>query len=206
MSELQRRTAVLGTIMLALGYTIYMAGTIASDTEAHVRMYNSARHPFMIVRDLAYEVETDIPKESHEEVIADTELVSVETTEEYPEWESESAIPETYAETDIPETIEEPTDEPQLMDAEYFKYAGILYDGDTKYTWYSQNVLPGEGLDIPGRHTDMGFVMDDQDRVVVASTDYPPGTEIDIPFGYGKGIVLDTGYLDPGQIDVYTDF
>lgn len=104
--------------------------------------------------------------------------------------------------TDIP--IDASDD--SLYDASYFETAGVLYDNGVKYTWYSQNVLPGGGLDIPGRHTDMGFVMDGDNRIVVASTDYPAGTEIDMPFGYGKGIVLDTGYLEPGQIDVYTDF
>ena len=90
--------------------------------------------------------------------------------------------------------------------SDYLRSAGVITDGDTKYTWYSQRVLPGGGLDIEGRHVEDGYVVDGEGRIVVASSDVPYGTEIELPFGSGKGIVLDTGYLEPGQIDIYTDF
>ena len=84
--------------------------------------------------------------------------------------------------------------------------AGLLCDGERQYTWYSQQVLPGGGLDIEGRHvTADGYVADSQGRIVVASSDLPKGTEIDVPFGDGKAVVLDTGCA-AGIIDVYTDF
>lgn len=83
---------------------------------------------------------------------------------------------------------------------------GVIYDGDYRYTWYSQRVLPGGGLAIDGRHvSDEGYVVDSQERIVVASTDLPHGTEIDVPFGGGKGVVLDSGCAS-GTLDIYTDF
>ena len=83
---------------------------------------------------------------------------------------------------------------------------GVIYDDGYRYTWYSQRVLPGGGLNIEGRHvSDEGYVVDSQDRIVVASSDLAYGTTIDVPFGNGKAVVLDTGCTS-GTIDVYTDF
>ena len=83
---------------------------------------------------------------------------------------------------------------------------GVIYDDTYRYTWYSQRVLPGGGLSIDGRHvTDEGYVADGQGRIVVASSDLPYGTEVDIPFGNGKGVVLDSGCAS-GTLDIYTNF
>ena len=176
-------------------------------TVFHTETRLSTYTPPLEVRDAMYDGETDIlPVGNLIGEPLDEEIDYEESTENSPEWDSELDYwgeSDSYSEEELHFWGEESS---EFLDADYFKFAGVIYDGDTKYTWYSQNVLPGGGLDIPGRHTDMGFVMDEQDRIVVASTDYPPGTEIDLPFGYGKGIVLDTGYLESGQIDVYTDF
>lgn len=86
--------------------------------------------------------------------------------------------------------------------AEDFQTAGVVYDeSGTRYTWYSEQVLPGGGLDIPGRYTDeAGFVRDAAGNVVVASSDYEKGTAIDTPFG--PGVVYDTGCAS-GTVDIY---
>lgn len=88
---------------------------------------------------------------------------------------------------------------------ENFKQAGVVYGDDgTRYTWYSQNVLPGGGLDIPGRHVDEnGYVADSNGRIAVASSDLPIGTELDTPFG--PATVYDTGCAS-GTVDIYTNF
>ena len=92
------------------------------------------------------------------------------------------------------------------IDADDLKSRGVIYDGGYRYTWYSQRVLPGGGLAIEGRHvSDEGYVVDAGERIVVASSDLPHGTELDVPFGSGKAVVLDTGCAS-GTIDVYTDF
>ena len=86
--------------------------------------------------------------------------------------------------------------------------AGAIYGADgTKYTWYSQNVLPGGGLtelNENGRTVDdRGYVVDGDGYIAVASSDHEKGTVIDTPFGQAK--VYDTG-CDSGVIDVYTNF
>lgn len=74
-----------------------------------------------------------------------------------------------------------------------FKHNGVIYYGGKKYTYYSQSVLPGGGLKIPGRHVNSdGYVADKDGYIVVASNrNIAKGTVIDTPFGY-KGKVYDT--------------
>lgn len=89
-----------------------------------------------------------------------------------------------------------------------FQSAGVIYGDDgTKYTWYSQNVLPGGGLtelNENGRTVDeRGFVVDGDGYIAISSSDYEQGSIVDTPFGQAK--VYDTG-CDSGVIDVYTNF
>ena len=100
-----------------------------------------------------------------------------------------------------------PYDTSDGISAAEFQWLGVVEDGDHFYTWYSERVLPGGGLtdlNENGRHSEGGFVKDGDGYIAVASCDYEKGTVIDTPFGQAK--VYDTGYLQPGQIDVYTSF
>ena len=84
------------------------------------------------------------------------------------------------------------------------RFNGVESDGVYRYTWYSQRVLPGGGLSIPGRHVDgNGYVVDGDGRICVASSDLPYGTELDTP--YGKAVVYDSGCAS-GTIDVYCNW
>ena len=95
-------------------------------------------------------------------------------------------------------------DTPTDMD---LRTQGVIYDGGTAYTWYSQNVLPGGGLDelnANGRHVDEGgYVVDGDGRMAVASSDYEVGTVLDTP--WGEAVVYDTG-CPSGVVDVYVDW
>jgi hypothetical protein len=86
--------------------------------------------------------------------------------------------------------------------ASYFRRMGVIHWGGWKWTWYSQRVLPGGGLRIPGRHVDgNGYVCDSSDRIVLSSSTLRKGTVAKTPFGkYGK--VYDTG-CSRGVFDVY---
>lgn len=88
-----------------------------------------------------------------------------------------------------------------------FKSAGVVYENGTRYTWYSQNVLPGSGLDelnSNGRHVDDdGYIRDGDGYIAVASSDHSQGDIVDTPWGQGK--VYDSG-CDSGTIDIYTNF
>lgn len=96
----------------------------------------------------------------------------------------------------------------ETYSASEFESLGEIYDGDFCYKWYSQQVLPGDGLFIPGRYVDdEGYVRDEDGNLCVASNRYPIGTQIEVPFGDGYAVVYDT-YEDEDDnlIDVYTDW
>jgi hypothetical protein len=80
----------------------------------------------------------------------------------------------------------------------------INWDG-WRWTWYSESILPGGGLDIPGRYTDSeGWVRDGNGYICLASSTLPFGTIIDTPFG-SNGKIYDAGCA-AGTIDVYTNW
>lgn len=84
------------------------------------------------------------------------------------------------------------------------RFNGVRDSGGWHYTWYSQRVLPGWGLDIPGRHVGLaGMIMDGDGNVCVASSSLSKGTTLETPFGMAK--VYDTG-CPYGTIDVYTNW
>ena len=89
----------------------------------------------------------------------------------------------------------------------YFKQMGVLHWGGHTWTWYSQRILPGYGLWIPGRHVDeKGYVCDENDYICLASnlSYLPRYTVVDTPFGkWGK--IYDTG-CGYGVLDVYVDW
>lgn len=88
-----------------------------------------------------------------------------------------------------------------------FKFNGVVHDGGRKFTYYSQSVLPGGGLSIPGRHvSSAGYVSDKDGYIVVASNrSISKGTVIDTPFG-SKGKVYDIcASCDSKWFDIYTE-
>lgn len=87
----------------------------------------------------------------------------------------------------------------------YFKRMGVIYWGGYRWTWYSQRVLPGGGLRIPGRHVGSGgYVMDKDGRICLASSTLSKGTIVNTPFG-AKGCIYDSGCA-VGTLDVYVDW
>lgn len=81
-------------------------------------------------------------------------------------------------------------------------FHGVINWGGYKYTYYSQSVLPGGGLAIPGRHINAGGFVADADGYIVLANDRPKGTVLPTPFGY-MGKVYDRGTYG-NHIDVYT--
>ena len=78
---------------------------------------------------------------------------------------------------------------------------GVVYNNGNKYTYYSQSILPGGGLNIPGRHTDGGFVKDGDGYIVVANSS-ANGSVVDTPWGPGK--VYDKG-TSGNHYDIYVE-
>lgn len=128
------------------------------------------------------------------------EAASYEQAEPYQQW-YESGVTAYYAPANDAFSAEDG------VTAAEFQWRGVVEDGEHFYTWYSERVLPGGGLvelNSNGRHSEDGFVKDGDGYIAVASCDYEKGTVIDTPFGQAK--VYDTGYLAPGQVDVYASF
>lgn len=102
-------------------------------------------------------------------------------------------------------SVEEIKKEPTLP-REYtlsdLRYHGVIYWGGYKFTYYSQRVLPGGGLKIPGRHVNEAGYVADGDGYIVLANDAPKGTIIPTPFGY-YGKVYDRGTYG-NHYDVYT--
>ena len=142
-------------------------------------------------------------------------------------------IPESISEPEpILEQISEPTPEPEevveeLIDQlptayghilQYDKpynvetnvilnsYIGVVYFNGHKETYYSQNVLPGGGLRIPGRHVaEDGTVRDEEGYICVAADwNYLPyGATVLTSLGPAR--VYDTG-CDYGVVDIYVNW
>jgi hypothetical protein len=71
-------------------------------------------------------------------------------------------------------------------------------------TWYSQKVLPGKGLKIPGRHVDSrGLVCDGSGYICVATTLVKMGEKINTSLGMGKR--YDTCGV-ANTVDIYTNW
>ena len=86
-----------------------------------------------------------------------------------------------------------------------FMNAGVINWGGWKWTYYSERILPGEGLWIPGRWTDSdGYVCDENGYVCLASTSAERYSVVETPFGR-TGKVYDTG-CDYGVMDVYVNW
>ena len=168
-------------------------------------------HEFDIIPGAPYSVYEDMAK-----ALETTETIEIATVDYYSEniVEVETGIvsvpEETTIEELVNETVEETVEEPVVTstDATYtpgeLRYHGVLRWGGSKWTWYSEKVLPGGGLDIPGRHLDDdGFVCDEEGYICLAADGnyIVKGTVIDTPFGR-PGKIYDCG-CDYGTVDVY---
>lgn len=143
-----------------------------------------------------------------EEMTTEEEYTTEAITEEYFEPETTEAATEDYSlpEPIIEDTEEENTEVSEDPAATYsfdeLMWMGVIYWGDYRWTYYSESVLPGEGLNIPGRYTDeTGFVCDGNGYICLASSDLSYGTIVSTPFGR-MGCVYDSG-CPSGTLDVY---
>lgn len=88
-----------------------------------------------------------------------------------------------------------------LYTLQQFMFSGAVNWNGYRFTFYSQQVLPGPGLQIPGRHVnDDGYVSDGDGYIVLAGS-HPKGAVFDTPFGY-QGKIYDRGTFG-NHLDVY---
>lgn len=174
-----------------------------SDNEVHVGKYSFEYIPGM-------------PSSIYELKVAQIELAEVEEVVEISEEErfSENIVEikaATITAPEVPETTEAEFVEIESTDIIYtphdLMYHGRISWGGSSWTWYSEKVLPGGGLNIPGRHVDEdGFVCDENGYICLAADGnyIAYGTVIDTPLGR-PGKIYDCG-CDYGTVDVYVSW
>jgi len=121
------------------------------------------------------------------------ETVESEKTEDNEDAEDRS---HSYASSNV--------DNGALYSPDKFQNSGVISWGGYNWTYYSELVLPGDGLNIPGRHTtEDGYVCDGDGYIVLAAdlSMLPRYSIVDTPFGR-EGKVYDTGCAY-GVLDVY---
>ena len=83
---------------------------------------------------------------------------------------------------------------------------GALYYNGHKETYYSERVLPGNGLNIPGRHAaDDGTIRDWEGYIVVAADPSFASRGTTLMTSMGPAKVYDTGCAY-GTIDIYVNW
>ena len=148
----------------------------------------------------------------HRAIVRLSEQIREEAAEDEDDWDEEEEDEEEVEDDWDEEEVERPDSDwdishqyDEWYSADELRFLGVIYAGDFRWTWYSQNVLPGGGLQIPGRHVDEnGFICDENDRICLASSDLEWGTIVTTPFGK-EGCIYDCGCAS-GTLDVYVDF
>ena len=157
----------------------------------------------MMLIGASYSESTDTNQVSSIELKFDTETITTsvpikETDEdELPESKVSKEPDEIYTSAE--------TQNNALYSASQFMILGNIHWNGWNWTYYSEKVLLGGGLDIPGRHNDEnGYVCDENGYICLSSSSLSRGTVIDTPFGK-RGKVYDTG-CPPDVVDVYVNW
>ena len=134
-----------------------------------------------------------------------SEQIREEAAEDEDDWDEEEEDEEEVEDDWDEEEVERPDSDWDTSHQYDEWYSADELRFLVRWTWYSQNVLPGGGLQIPGRHVDEnGFICDENDRICLASSDLEWGTIVTTPFGK-EGCIYDCGCAS-GTLDVYVDF
>lgn len=181
-------------VLAVIGTTVI----IATNSEIEQNENPSKESTVIVTTQSTIEVTTiQIIKENTEEL---TEIPIQQATEPAMKKSDETTkLKETEIQTTKSETSE------TLYSASKFMNMGVIYWNGWRWTWYSERVLPGGGLNIPGRHTDSnGYICDKNDYICLSSSSLRKGTVIETPLGK-QGKVYDTGCASD-TIDVYVNW
>ena len=139
------------------------------------------------------------PSKTNSETVT-IETVSTNTTQEK-ETETPAATTPTKTENTDTKPAQETSGSDMIYTLSQFMRAGVINWSGYKFTYYSQSVLPGTGLKIPGRYVNAdGYVCDESGYICLAGS-APMGTVYDTPFGY-QGKIYDRG-TSGNHLDVY---
>ena len=196
-----RVALIKGIICFVTVLTIVGTTSItAVDFEVQQNNEQSNENTEFVTEQVSTEVTTT--KETEETTEAITEVITEKPTQE------ETAVVKSVETTKPTETKVEPTSQ-ETNKAQYsaseFMNMGVIHWNGWRWTWYSEKVLPGKGLDVPNRHSDSnGYICDNNDYICLSSSSLNMGTVIATPFGK-NGKVYDTGCAND-TIDVYVNW
>ena len=185
-------SSIVIIIIIVLGLSVYSSCVVNAPDGMSTPDEVSIITETSVVPTTFIEVITEPPTELETEIIIENnKMEEIESAEK-------NEVEEEVSEVEINESINYAEYTPQDLE-----FQGILYWGDWKWTWYSENVLPGGELDIPGRYTEnsTGFVCDENGYICLASDSLDKGTVVDTPFGR-QGKVYDCGCA-ADVLDVY---
>lgn len=144
------------------------------------------------------EAEEKAKKEAEEKAKKEAEEKAKKEAEEKAKKESAESKP---SEAAVDQEFYPDRSTEKLYDLQTFMFNGVINWQGLKFTYYSQSVLPGGGLQIPGRHVNKDGYVSDGDGYIVLAGSAPKGTVYDTPFGY-QGKIYDRGTVG-NHLDVY---
>lgn len=190
-APLKRR--ISRSVFAAIAVSAFAVATIAPAALALTNSIAEASGPAATSNESSLYDNAQLFKVSSEVVSAEVDRASYEAYKA-PE---PVIIPATAVDSAI---LSSPTD--SLFTLRDLQFRGVINWSGMKFTYYSQSVLPGGGLQIPGRHVNSAGFVSDGDGYIVIANSAPLGTVISTPFGYA-GKVYDRGTAG-NHMDVYT--
>ena len=199
-----------------------LADNYARSYDYYKELYGPKEQPKKVVVDgieidyiagAPYSVYEAIAKANIEEtetIVVNDEVYLAEPTEQVVESIEAETVENNTEET--PEETPEATEAPaETYSGDYnpadFAWMGVINWNGSKWTYYSEKVLPGGGLNIPGRHVDeYGFVCDENGYICLAADPsyIARGSVISTPFGR-EGKIYDCGCAY-GTVDIYVNW
>ena len=194
--------------ILATTSILLTSSTHADETSNEFKHASSIEYFYRVASINSFKDYRDVKKEAEAAKKAEEEKKAAEEAAKKAEEEKKAAEEQKAAEEK--EAAEEKkaeessavqTSTERLYSLSDFMFRGVVYWNDYKFTYYSQSVLQGGGLSIPGRHVNADGYVSDGDGYIVLAGSAPKGTVYDTPFGY-KGKIYDRG-TSGNHLDVY---
>ena len=197
--QIIRSLAVCATLLLLLNAAHAKADTSTTDAELKVASsIVNVKSVVSIVNSMTKEEKAVIEAKKAEEEKAAAEKAKKEAEEKAA---AEKAKREDEERIAVELEAHRSAKTEKLFGLDDFMFRGVVYWNGYKFTYYSEKVLPGGGLRIPGRHVNAdGYVADEEGYIVLAG-DAPMGSVFETPFGY-KGKIYDRG-TSGNHLDVY---
>lgn len=224
---MKKNTKTIGVILaVALSCSVLCGATYASKDDVQANETTEVSVAALAAKETTTEDVTEVVTATEPTTEKETEVTTVNqpketsTTKVETTTKKEETTTEKIIETSTEESTIEVEDDDNYFNGVKLKYnaaysitskkltksGGVAYYDGHKETWYSQKVLSGKGLNIPGRHVaDDGTIRDKDGYICVAcNTSYKSkGTKLMTSLGPAK--MYDSGCAY-GTVDIYVNW